>query len=150
MTSSPPEPGPDAIERCLAVPGLPEPTGPFAWSTAWRDLVFVAGLRGLDPVTGQPAATDEERLRLIFEHLERVLEVNGSSLRRVLVARVYVTDMRRHRPLVNAAFERAFGAERPARTIVEVSALNQDDSIEIDIIAARSTPAEVADPGRLR
>lgn len=136
-----------AIERRLEVAGLPAPTGPFAWSTAWRDLVFVAGLRGLDPATGRPAATDEERLRLIFAHLERVLEANGSSLQRVLATRVYVTDLRRHRPLVNAAFERAFGAERPTRTIVEVSALNQDDSIEIEVIAARQTPAEGVDQG---
>jgi len=130
--------GPAAtIERQTAIAGLPEPTGPFAWSVGWGELVFLSGLRGIDPATGQPAATDRDRLELIFRHLAAALEASGSSLRRVLSTRVYVTDMSRHRPLVNEAFEAAFGADQPTRTIVEVGALNQADSIEIEVVAAR-------------
>ncbi|MGI9145662.1 MAG: RidA family protein [Chloroflexota bacterium] len=54
-----------------------------------------------------------------------------------LSTRVYVTDMARHRPMVNEAFERAFGANLQARTIVEVRALNQADSVEIEAVAVR-------------
>jgi 2-iminobutanoate/2-iminopropanoate deaminase len=126
-----------AIERTRAIPGLPEPTGPFVWTTAWGETLFVSGLRGIDPATGALAPTDEERVRLIFAHLAAALEAGGSSLRHVLSTRVYVTDMRVHRPIVNAAYERAFGADLPTRTIVEVRALNQDDTIEIEAIAAR-------------
>jgi enamine deaminase RidA (YjgF/YER057c/UK114 family) len=100
-------------------------------------MLFVSGLRGIDPSTGEPAGTDEERIRLIFQHLERALEEGGSSLQHVLSTRVYVTDMRRQRPLVNAAYERAFGAHLPTRTIVEVQRLNQDDSVEVEAVAAR-------------
>lgn len=125
------------MERRRTIPGLPGPTGPFAWSAAWGGLVFLAGLRGIDPATGRPAESDEARLRLIFEHLERALAANDSSLDLVLSTRVYVTDLRRHRPMVNEAFERVFGDELPARTIVEVRALNQDDTIEIEVVAAR-------------
>jgi enamine deaminase RidA (YjgF/YER057c/UK114 family) len=57
-----------------------------------------------------------------------------------LSARVYVTEMSKHRPLVNEAFERAFGDELPTRTIVEVSALNQEDSIEVEVIAVSAAP----------
>ncbi len=128
---------PPPIERRHAIDGVSAPTGPFAWSVAWGDLVFVSGLRGIDPATGRPAGSDAARLRLIFEHLERILAASGSSLRDVLSTRVYVTDMARHRPMVNEAFERAFGAERPTRTIVEVRGLNQHDTIEIEVVAAR-------------
>jgi enamine deaminase RidA (YjgF/YER057c/UK114 family) len=103
----------------------------------WGDLVFVSGLRGIDPQRGQPIEGDRERVRLIFEHLGRILAANGSSLRDVLFARVYVTDMTRHRPIVNEAFDRVFGAELPARTIVEVRALNQGDSVEMEVVAVR-------------
>jgi len=41
------------------------------------------------------------------------------------------------RPLVNEAFTVFFGGTLPARTIVEVRALNQSDTIEIEAIAAR-------------
>jgi enamine deaminase RidA (YjgF/YER057c/UK114 family) len=44
--------------------------------------------------------------------------------------------MTRHRPLVNRAFEEAFESGLPTRTIVEVSAPNQADSIEIEAVAA--------------
>lgn len=132
-----PRPGPEPIERRQTIEGLPAPTGPFAWSVAWGDLVFVSGVRGIDPATGAPAPSDAARLGLIFDHLERVLSASGSSLREVIATRVYVTDMSRHRPMVNDAFERAFGAERPARTIVEVSRLNQGDTIEVEVVAAR-------------
>ena len=125
------------IERKDAIPGLPAPTGPFAWTTAWGETLFISGLRGIDPATGALAPTDEERVRLIFEHLGRALEAGGSSLRHVLSTRVYVTDMQRHRPIVNDAYVRAFGTDLPTRTIVEVRALNQDDTIEIEAIAAR-------------
>jgi 2-iminobutanoate/2-iminopropanoate deaminase len=119
------------------VEGLPAPPGPFSWSTAWGDLLFVSGLRGIDPESGRPAEGDEERIRLIFAHLERILAANGSSLADVLSTRVYVTEMVRHRPIVNEAFERAFGSDLPTRTIVEVRALNQADTIEIEAVAVR-------------
>jgi len=50
---------------------------------------------------------------------------------------VYVTDMDRLRPLVNDAYVAAFGDHLPTRTILEVAGLNQNDSIEIEIIAAQ-------------
>ncbi len=59
--------------------------------------------------------------------------------KRGLAARVYVTAMRRHRPLVNAAFAKFFGTAPPARTIVEVRALNQADTIEVEVIAGRAS-----------
>jgi hypothetical protein len=45
--------------------------------------------------------------------------------------------MARHRPLVNAAFARFFGTALPARTIVEVRGLNQNDTVELEAVAVR-------------
>lgn len=125
------------VERFPQIGGLPPPPGPFSWAVAWGDVLMISGIRGIDPSTKAPALTDEDRVRFIFEHLARALEAGGSSPRHVLSTRVYVTDMQRHRPLLNAAYERFFGAELPTRTIVEVHALNQDDTIEVEAVAAR-------------
>lgn len=95
----------------------------------------MSGVRGIDPATGKPAEGDERRLELIFAHLERILAVHGCGLRDVLSTRVYVTDMVRHRPLVNAAFQKIFGNAPPTRTILQVAALNQADSIEVEVVA---------------
>ena len=105
---------------------------------AWNGLVFVSGVRGIDPATGLPADTHERRLELIFHHLGRILAHAGSDLRSVLASTVYLTDMEL-RPLVNDAYVAGVGDALPTRTIVEVAALNQDDSIEIEVIAARKS-----------
>jgi 2-iminobutanoate/2-iminopropanoate deaminase len=125
------------IDRRHEVREVPPPTGPFAVSARHGDLVFVSGLRGIDAGTGKPVPGTRERLRLIFSYLESILRANGSSLRCVLSTRVYVTDMKRHRPMVNDAFRRFFGADLPTRTIVEVRALNQSDAVELEAIAVR-------------
>ncbi len=124
------------IRRRRGVPGVPAPTGPFSWSVTRGGLVFLSGIRGIDPSTGRPDKGDGSRVRRIFEHLAALLEASGSSPRDVLSTRVYVTDMARHRPLINAGFARFFGTEVPARTIVEVRALNQGDTIELEAVAA--------------
>lgn len=137
---------PDRDERCIErrsdVEGLPAPTGPYAWTVAFGDLVFVSGLRGIDETSGQPVATDEDRVRLIFERLGRLLEGHGCRPGDVLATRVYVTDMAAVRPLVNDAYERFFGADLPTRTIVEVRALNQGDSVEVEAVVARRDHAD--------
>lgn len=123
------------IARTGHIEGVPGPTGPWKWTVAWNGLVFVSGVRGIELSTGQPADGDERRIALIFEHLGRILGQAGSSFDSVLSSTVYVTDMARLRPMVNDAYVRAFGANLPTRTIVEVAGLNQNDSVEIEVIA---------------
>jgi 2-iminobutanoate/2-iminopropanoate deaminase len=133
------------IRRNSSIDGIPEPTGPFHWTAEWNGLAFVSGVRGIDPLTGQPARNDARRLELIFEHLRRVLASVGSSLEHVLSSTVYVTDMNL-RPMVNDAYVKAFGSHLPTRTIVQVAALNQNDSIEIAVIAAKTAAARDDQP----
>jgi 2-iminobutanoate/2-iminopropanoate deaminase len=128
------------IRRNSWIDGIPEPTGPFHWTAEWNGLAFVSGVRGIDPLTGQPARDDARRLELIFEYLRRILASVGSSLEHVLSSTVYVTDMN-VRPMVNNAYVKAFGSHLPTRTIVQVAALNQNDSIEISVIAAKTAAA---------
>jgi 2-iminobutanoate/2-iminopropanoate deaminase len=127
------------IRRNSWIDGIPAPTGPFHWTAEWNGLVFVSGVRGIDPLTGQPAMDDARRLELIFEHLRRILASVGSSLEHVLSSTIYVTDMNL-RPMINDAYVKAFGSHLPTRTIVQVAALNQNDSIEIALIAAKTAP----------
>lgn len=129
-----------AIRRTTHIDGIPEPTGPWNWTVGWNGMVFVSGVRGIDLKTGLPANGNERRLELIFQHLGKILDHAGSSLQLVMVSTVYVTDMVGMRPLVNDAYETAFGSHLPTRTIVEVSGLNQNDSIEIEVIATQAAP----------
>jgi 2-iminobutanoate/2-iminopropanoate deaminase len=125
------------IVRTLKVPDVPDATGPWARAVEWNGMVFLSGVRGLDPATGRPAETLEARIRLIFDHIDKTLRHHGASFATVLVTRVYVTDMARIRPLINDAYVAAFGGAWPTRTILEVAGLNQDDDVEVEVVAAR-------------
>lgn len=134
----------DSLERIFGVDGLPESTGPYARAVSFGDLIFISGLRGVDQESGRPAEGDERRVDLIFAYLDTVLAASGSSPSYVLATRVYVTDMNALRPLVNQAYSRFFGDQLPTRTIVEVTGLNQEDSVEVEVLAARSPAAPAA------
>jgi enamine deaminase RidA (YjgF/YER057c/UK114 family) len=65
--------------------------------------------------------------------MQQIAQSDGATLRDAVRLVVYVTDMARHRPLVNKVQEELWGqGPYPPRTIVEVSRLNQDDIVEVE------------------
>lgn len=111
------------------------PTGPFVQAVRAGDFVFVAGQRGIDPRTGGLVEGVRRKVERTFENIRAILEAAGTSLEYVVMSRVYVRDMADHRPVVNEAYERYFPLGPPPRTIVEVSRLNQEDQVEIEVVA---------------
>ena len=121
--------------RVIRTPHAAAPTGPFAQAVRAGDFVFVAGQRGIEPGTGALAVGTPEKVRRAFENIRAILEAAGTSLEHVVMSRVYVRDMAGHRPIVNEAYQRYFPQGPPPRTIVEVARLNQDDEVEIEVVA---------------
>jgi 2-iminobutanoate/2-iminopropanoate deaminase len=122
----------DEIE-VLSPAGAIRPTG--TWSLAVRagDFVFVAGMRGIDPVTNMLVDGAEARIRQAFLNMKTIIEAAGGTLHDAVRLVVYVTDMDRYRPMVNKIQEGLWaGSPYPPRTIVEVSRLNQDDIVEVE------------------
>lgn len=123
---------PDDIEF-LSPPGAIKPTGTWSVGVRAGDFVFVAGMRGIDPATNTLAVGDEARVRQAFANMKTIVEAAGGTLRDAVRLVVYVTDMDRHRPLVNKIQEEFWrGAPYPPRSIVEVRRLNQDDIVEVE------------------
>ncbi len=119
--------------RTLSPAGAIRPTGPWALGARAGDFVFVAGMRGIDPATDALVPGDEARVRQAFRNMRLIAESEGATLRDAVRLVVYVTDMARHRPLVNKVQEELWGqGPYPPRTIVEVRALNQDDIVEVE------------------
>jgi 2-iminobutanoate/2-iminopropanoate deaminase len=123
---------PDDIEF-LSPTGAIKPTGPWSLGVRVGDFVFVAGMRGIDPATGKLVDDAAARVRQAFHNMQTVAEAGGGTLRDAARLVVYVTDMDRYRPLVNAVQEELWGGGRyPPRTIIEVRRLNQDDIVEVE------------------
>jgi enamine deaminase RidA (YjgF/YER057c/UK114 family) len=117
----------------LSPPDAIKPTGPWSLGVRAGDFVFVAGMRGIDPQSNTLVDGDEARIRQAFLNMKTIVEAAGASLRDAVRLVVYVTDMDRYRPLVNKIQEEIWGGPPyPPRTIVEVSRLNQDDTVEVE------------------
>ena len=109
------------------------PTGTWSVGARAGDFVFVAGMRGIDAKTNTLVEGDEARICQAFLNMKPIAESEGASLRDAVRIVVYVTDMARLRPLVNQVQQDLWaGGAYPPRTIVEVSALNQDDIFEVE------------------
>jgi 2-iminobutanoate/2-iminopropanoate deaminase len=109
------------------------PTGPWSLGARAGDFVFVAGMRGIDPVNNKLVDGDEARIHQAFMNMKLIAGSEGASLADCIRLTVFVTDMSRLRPLVNKVQESLWGAgPYPPRTIVEVSRLNQDDIFEVE------------------
>src|SRR5215813_2495071 len=94
----------------LVVPGAPPPPPTAAYSHAVRagDLLFVTGQLGVDPtgntlVPGGAVA----QTRQVMENLKTVLAGAGTSLDRVVMVRIYLTDFADYQ-VMNAEYARYF------------------------------------------
>jgi 2-iminobutanoate/2-iminopropanoate deaminase len=117
----------------LAPPGAIKPTGTWSLGVRAGDFVFVSGMRGIDPATNALVEGDEARIRQAFLNMKTIIEAAGGDLRDAVRLVVYVTDMDRHRPLVNKIQQELWaGAPHPPRSIIEVSGLNQNDIVEVE------------------
>ncbi len=113
----------------------------FGFSQAWK----IDGADSLIIVSGQSSISDqgevlhagdfEAQARLTFENLKIVLERSGSSLNDVVKLGAFVTNMR-DLETYGAVQAEFFPGQKPAQTLVEVSALALPEMmIEVEAIA---------------
>jgi len=123
---------PDRL-KILSPAGAIEPTGTWSLGTRAGDFVFVAGMRGIDPITNELIEGNEARIRQAFMNMAHIAGSEGATLQDAVRLTVYVTNMDSYRPIVNKVQEDVWrGGPYPPRTILEVSKLNQDDIFEVE------------------
>ncbi|HEY2161170.1 MAG TPA: RidA family protein [Solirubrobacteraceae bacterium] len=99
-------------------------------------MVVVGGTTSVDPYGVVVGATPYEQAVEIFRKLAHELSRASASLSQVVQTRVYVTDISRADE-VGRAHGEAFGAARPAMTMVEVSAMIDPRMlVEVEVLAA--------------
>ena len=119
----------------ISSPSAPKAVGPYSQAIVAGGIVFCSGQLGLDPATGQFAAADTVgQTRQVLQNLSAVLDAAGSGLRQVVKTTVFLEDMNDF-AVMNAEYEKAFGAHKPARSTVEVKRLPKDARVEIECIA---------------
>ena len=128
-------PSPNGV-KTLSPPGAIS-TGSDTWSVGARagDLIFVAGMQGIDPVTNKLVDGNEARIRQAFLNLKLIAQSEGATLHDCVRITVYVSDLHRFAPLVSKVQAELWGKPPyPPRTMFEVQRLFDDDIIEIDSV----------------
>lgn len=115
---------------------LPKPIGPYSHATHHKELIFISGQIGIDPLTNTLKTSIEEQTTQIFENLKLILKESESDLNHIKKTTIFITDMKQFE-IVNKIYRSYFTNQLPARSTIEVVALPNNASIEIECIAVK-------------
>ena len=114
------------------------PVGPYSQAIKAGGLIFVAGEKGMDPVTKKivPGGIEPETKRTL-ENIKAILEEAGSSMDLVVSTFVFMTNLNEFSKM-NAIYAQYFKNNPPGRTTVEVTSLPAGAQVEITATALAS------------
>lgn len=116
----------------------PAAIGPYSQGISAAPWVFVSGQLGMNPETGDLVGDKlAEQARQALENMKQILAAGGCSLENVVSVDVFLTDMSKFVEF-NSIYESFFSNHRPARAVIQVSALPKNGCVEVKCIAIRS------------
>jgi 2-iminobutanoate/2-iminopropanoate deaminase len=122
------------MKTIISTLDAPKAIGPYSQAVRYGDLLFVSGMLGMDPKTGEFAGTGiESQAVRVLENLKAVIESAGMGLQNVLKSTVFLKDMNDFAKF-NEIYGRYFPESPPARETVQVAKLPRDAAIEISVI----------------
>lgn len=123
---------------CNDAPDSFPPAGHYSSSCTAGGLVFISGQLPITPDGEKRAdAAFEEQVKLVLQNIDACLHGAGTTRRRLVQVRVYITDMRLW-PVFNQAYAEWIGDCRPARAVAGVAHLHYGAAVEVEAIALAS------------
>ena len=122
----------------LTVTGGPLKVGPFSHAVRAGDFLFITGQMPTLKNDNSKLVSDriEDQTHQVMKNLIDVLKGCGSSLDKVIFARVYLVNFQDFDKM-NKVYSSYFSKDKlPARTCIGVTGLAVGASVEIDFIAA--------------
>ena len=122
-------------KEIISTLNAPQAIGPYSQAVRVGRFVHTAGQIAIDPETSQfveggVAAQAEQ----VMQNLQAVLEAAGTSLDNVVKTTIFLRYMKDF-SAVNEVYGKFFGAGKPARSTVAVSALPLKALVEIEAVA---------------
>ncbi|QJB58070.1 RidA family protein [Pseudodesulfovibrio sp. zrk46] len=112
----------------------PAAVGPYSQATKAGGTLYVSGQLGIIPGEGKLAEGFEAQTKQALENLKAIVEEAGSSLEKVMMVDIFVTDMGKFADL-NAIYSEYFTDHKPARAAIEVAGLPLGGLVEIKCVA---------------
>ncbi len=118
------------------IPGANKPIGPYSLVTKVNGFVFLSGQIGVDPETGKLAEGGiAAQARQVMKNLMINLAGAGSSIEKVAMTTIFITDMSHYKTVNEVYGEFIKAGSAPARQTVAVKELPGGALIEISFIA---------------
>jgi 2-iminobutanoate/2-iminopropanoate deaminase len=115
----------------VPTPGAPPVAGPYSPAVRAGDFVVMAGQVAFGPDGTLVEGGIEAETRQVLANIDAVLADCGATWADVARATIFLTDLGNF-GTVNALYEGAIGANRPARTTIGVAALPAGALVEIE------------------
>ncbi|HSH81863.1 MAG TPA: RidA family protein [Herpetosiphonaceae bacterium] len=117
----------------ITTEGAPQPRGAYSQGLRAGDFVYVAGMAGFDPVSGELAGeTIEEQTARTLENIKAILESAGATMADVVKSTVHLSDLSLFQRY-NAVYAQYFPDPKPVRTTV--GSQLPGILVEIDVVA---------------
>ena len=117
------------IERIM-LPGVMEPVSHYCHAVKAGPIVWVSGIVGMTGDGKIPPDTAAQ-FDIAMDVMDQCLKAAGAGPEHVTKVQIFMTDIK-ERPLINPRRIAYFGSNRPASTLVEVSAL-VDPRMKVEI-----------------
>lgn len=118
----------------ISTKNAPAPAGPYSQGIITDNLVFTAGQRPQDSVTGEIKKDIKDQTYQVIKNIEAILKESGCSLKDVVRTTVYLSDIK-YFDEMNSVYKEMFSEPFPARTTMGVQL--RDIDVEIDAIALK-------------
>lgn len=120
--------------KAIKTDKAPAAIGPYSQAVSAGPFQFISGQLGLHPKTGELAGVDlASQARQALENLKQIVVSGGGRLDQIAAVDVYLTDIG-HFAEFNRIYADFFVDHRPARAVVEVSALPKGGLVEIKCV----------------
>jgi len=114
-----------------------KPIGPYSQAVISGDMVFISGVVGRDPASGNMITSGiKSETQQAMQNLKSILTAAGIDFSHVMKTTIFLTDLKNFSEM-NEVYGSYFTGEFPARETVQVSALPLGANVEISMIAMK-------------
>ena len=120
----------------ITAPEAPPAIGPYSHAVRHGSVLYCSGTLPIDPASGETVdASLADETEQCLRNLAAVCAAGGTRLDRALRASIFTTDLDGFAE-INAAYERHFPDDPPARVTIGVASLPKGVRVEIEAIVA--------------
>jgi len=123
------------LEAIISAAG-PKAIGPYSPAIRAKDMLFVSGQLGVDPITGELEVGVKNQAERALKNLEALLGAAGLGFADIVKPTIFLADMADF-AAVNEVYAAHVAEPYPARSTIQAAALPKGALVEIEAIAVR-------------